>query len=105
MNEPLKVALEDTLTVDCVGRKNSVQAGLCGGGLMPTVEDLHEIFTNLSNLVAVEINTGHAVAVTNNLSICEAEVLRVGDCSVHQTFDLTHDTESDVGVGFVSSPR
>ena len=52
MNEPIEVPLEYTFALDSVLRKNSIQAGFGGLGLMPTVKDLHEVITYNSNSAA-----------------------------------------------------
>jgi len=90
MNEPLKVALVDTLTVDCVRLKNSIQTGFGSARLITTIEDGHVIITNLSNLVAVQIHEGNTITVSVNLSVARLPVAGVTNGSVHLTFDLTH---------------
>jgi len=90
VNEPIKVLLDYTFALDSVRRKNSIQAGFGSLGLMPTVKDLHVVITNLSNLVAVKINTGNTIAVANYRSVARLPVAAVRNGGVHFLFDLTH---------------
>ena len=92
MNEQIEVALEYTFALDSVLRKNSIQAGFGSLGLMSTIKDLHVVITNLSNLVAVKINTGNAIAVANYRSVARLPVAAVRNGGVHFTFDLTHES-------------
>ena len=43
VNEPLKVLLEYTFTLDCVNPKNSIQAGFGGVRLPPTIKQLDRV--------------------------------------------------------------
>jgi hypothetical protein len=56
VNEPIEVLLKYTFACNSVLRKNSIQAGLGGVRLIPTVEDLNEVVTNVGNVVAVQIH-------------------------------------------------
>jgi len=91
MNEPIEVLLEYTFALDSVLRKNSIQAGLSGGRLMPTVKDLHEVITNGSDVVAEQIHFRLvSFRVKSNRSVIFLPVLIVRNGSVHFAFDLTH---------------
>ena len=47
--------------------------------------------TNLGNLMTVKVNSGNFITLfILNASIIKRPILTVKDCSVHQTFDLTH---------------
>jgi hypothetical protein len=56
VNEPIEVLLKYTFSLDSVILENSIQAGLSGDRLIPTVEDLNEVVTNGSDVVAVQIH-------------------------------------------------
>jgi hypothetical protein len=65
MNEPLKVLLEYTFTLNPVNLKNSIQAGLGGIRLPTAIKQSDETITNLGNLVAVKSNNCHAIFVSD----------------------------------------
>ena len=95
MNEPIEVALEYTFTLDSVLRKNSIQAGLSGGRLMPTVKDLHKVITYNSNSVAMETNNRLiSFRIESNRSVARLPVQVVRNGVVHFAFDLTHEVVS-----------
>ena len=89
MNEPLKVFLKYTFALDCMSLKNSIQTGFGGSRLPTTIKQGDEIITNFGNLVAVKEYICHAIFVSDG-SIAAAEVVTVGDSSVHLGFNLTH---------------
>jgi len=91
VNEPIEVPLEYTFALDSVLRKNSIQTGLSGGRLIPTIKDLHEVITYNSNSVAMETNNRLiSFRVKGNRSVTRLPVLVVRNGVVHFPFDLTH---------------
>ena len=84
----LKYAISESVTelVD-----DSIQSRLSGVGLPSTIKDLNEVITQCADVVTVQINIGHVVAV-NNFSVTRAPVFAVGDGAVHLLFDLTHES-------------
>jgi len=82
--------LKDTLTTKSVILKNSIQAGLGGIGLIPTIIQPDESITHLSNLIAVQINKTHTVNV-NDFRIVTLPINTFGDGSVHLAFDFAHE--------------
>jgi len=95
MNEPIPVALEYTFALDSVLRKNSIQTGLGGVGLITTVEDLNEVITNDGNSVAMETNSRLvSFGVESNSSVSRLPVQVVRNGVVHLLFDLTHEVVS-----------
>jgi len=109
MDEPFEVPLEYTFAVDCVIFENSIQAGLRGGSLIPTVEDFHPVITHAGNVVAVKINKGNVTDV-DDFSVVTLPVTGSTDGVVHLLFDLTHGGVScDLcsvwqGMGGISTP-
>ena len=84
----LKYAISESvaeLVDDCI------QSRLSGVGLPSTIKDLNEVITQCADVVAVQINICHVVAV-NNFSVTRAPVFAVGDGAVHLLFDLTHES-------------
>jgi len=75
-------------------KKNSIQAGLGGIGLIPTIIQPDESITHLSNLIAVQINETHTPNV-NDFRIVTLPINTFGDGGVHLAFDFAH------WVGFV----
>ena len=95
VNEPIPVALEYTFALDSVLRKNSIQTGLGGVGLITTVEDLNEVITNDGNSVAMETNSRLvSFGVESNSSVSRLPVQVVRNGVVHLLFDLTHEVVS-----------
>jgi len=91
MNEPIEVLLNYTFALDSVLRKNSIQAGLSGDRLITTIKDLHEVITNGSDVVAVQIHFRLvSFRVKSNRSVVLLPVAVLTNGSVHFTFDLTH---------------
>ena len=93
INEPLISFLKDTLTGQSVSFQDCIQAGFCGHCLMSAIPKLHPTFTNLSNLMPMEIHTGNTVRVTIDLGVIFAPITPLSDGGVHFTFDLTHGVE------------
>ena len=95
MNEPIEVLLDYTFASDSVCRKNSIQAGLSGLGLMPTVKDLNEVITNHGDLVTVKEHCRLvSFGVVSDSSVARLPVQVVRNGVVHFTFDLTHESVS-----------
>ena len=93
MNEPIEVPLKYTFALDSVLRKNSIQTGLGGVGLIPTVKDLHEVITNGGDVVAVQIHLRLvSFRVVSNFGVVFLPVFVVKNGSVHFAFDLTHES-------------
>jgi len=70
--------------------KNSIQAGLGGVRLKPTVKESDEVITDLSDFVPVKEYKTHTVAEVN-FGIVALPINLVGDGSIHLGFDLTHE--------------
>ena len=67
--------------------QQGVEAALRGVALVATVEEGHEIFADLSDLVAVQADDCDAFVVANG-GVCFAEVGAGLDSGVHLDFDL-----------------
>ena len=93
MNEPIEVLLDYTFALDSVLRKNSIQAGLGGVGLITTVEDLNEVITNDGDFVTVQVYGGLvSFGIVADFGVVFLPVLVVRNGSVHFTFNLTHES-------------
>ena len=68
---------------------DSVKTGFGGVRLPTTVKDTNKLFTDLSNLVAVKVHSGHTVVVVNS-GVTHVPIGVVLDGSVHEHFNLTH---------------
>ena len=89
--EPSPVLLEYTFARQSMLLKNSIQAGLGGIRLKPTIIQTEETITYLGNQIAVKVYPGNAIA----LLILYAGVVTLpinfgGDGSVHLAFDFAH---------------
>ena len=84
----LKYAISESVTelVD-----DSIQSRLSGVGLPSTIKDLNEVITKGSDVVAVQMYIGHAVAV-GDFCVTRSPILAVGDGAVHLLFNLTHES-------------
>jgi hypothetical protein len=89
VNKPLIVLLENILTRATVLSQDSIQARLCGGSLMPTIEQFDPGFTNPSDQIAEQEHICR-VGVRNHLGVIKLEINALGDSVVHQAFDLAH---------------
>lgn len=87
---PCKVLLKYTVS-ECVAEfvDDSVETGFGGVRLPSTVKDTHKGITNLSDLVTVQIHSGHTILSCNGC-VCLSPVGVAFDSSVHLGFDLTH---------------
>ena len=87
---PCKLMLKHTVS-ECVAElvDDSVKTGFGGVGLPSTVKDTHEVFTDLCNLVVVQIHSGHTVVVINS-GVAHAPIGVVLNGDVHEFFNLTH---------------
>ena len=93
MNEPIVVLLKYTFSLDSVILENSIQAGFGGVRLIPTVEDLNEVVTNGSDVVAEQIHLRLvSFGIVSNFGVVFLPVLVVRNGSVHFLFDLTHES-------------
>ena len=72
--------------------QDSIEARFGGDRLMPTVKQLDEVVTHRGDVVAVQVYKRH-VTDADNLSVARFEVATVGDGSIHEALDLTHDSE------------
>jgi hypothetical protein len=71
--------------------KNSIEAGLGGVGLIPTIIKAKETITNLSNQIAVKVYTGDAIALLILYASVGTGPINFGsDGSVHLAFNLPH---------------
>ena len=87
---PCKLMLINTVS-ECVAElvDDSVKTGFGGVRLPTTVKDTHEVFTDLCNLVVVQIHSGHTVVVINS-GVTHTPIGVVLDGDVHEFFNLTH---------------
>jgi hypothetical protein len=89
VDEPLKVSLEHTFTLNPVCLKYSVQAGLRCGGLPTAVKQTDGVLSNLSNTIAVKEYKTHTIEKLN-FSVAHLPILAIGNRLVHQAFDFAH---------------
>ena len=75
---------------------DSVETGFGGVRLPTAVKDTHELVTDLSNLIAVKVHSGHTVVVVNS-GVTHVPIGVVLDGSVHEHFNLTHVLLGSVG--------
>jgi len=68
---------------------DSVETGFGGVRLPTAVKDTHELVTDLSNLIAVKVHSGHTVVVVNS-GVTHVPIGVVLDGGVHEHFNLTH---------------
>ena len=68
---------------------DSVETGFGGVRLPTTVKDTHELVTDLSNLIAVKVHSGHTFVVIN-AGVTHVPISVVLDGDVHEFFNLTH---------------
>ena len=95
---PCEVLLINTIGVGIAELvDDSVKARFGGVGLPTTIKDANESITNLSNLVAMQVHSGHTVVV-RNLGVGHTPVSVVLDGDVHQFLNLTHGECSEVYV-------
>ena len=87
--EPTPLLLKYTFATKSMRAKNSIEARLCGFGLITTIKQTDETITNLSNFVAVQVYKRNAVDVSD-FGVCRLPINTVGNCSVHLEFNLTH---------------
>ena len=87
---PCKLMLINTVS-ECVAElvDDSVETGFGGVRLPSAVKDTHEVFTDLCNLVVVQIHSGHTFVVINS-GVAHAPIGVVLDGGVHEFFNLTH---------------
>ena len=91
VNEPIEVALKHTFALDSVLLKNRIQTRFGGRRLITAIKDLHEVVTNGSNVIAVQIHFGLLIfRVKGNLSVAGLPIQGVTNGSIHLGFDLTH---------------
>ena len=84
--------MEDAFASDAEFRAECIQARFGGVGLPPTIEDGHAGVINHSDLVTVQVYSGHAV-IGDDLGVARRPVLVCLDSSDHLGFDLTHGVE------------
>jgi len=69
----------------------SIQARFGGVGLPTTIEDLKEVVTYSSNVVAVQVHFRLVrFGAVRNTGVSRCPVLVVRNCCVHQGFDFAH---------------
>ena len=95
--EPFPVLLEDTLAREAMGAHDGVQAGLGGGGLMPTIVQFDATIGDGGDVVTMEVDPGglHPCRVaSDHLGVLQFPAATLGDRLVHEAFDLTHEAVS-----------
>ena len=90
-DEPFELVLIDAVS-ECVAEllDDSVEARFGGVGLPTAIKYTHEVITYLSDLVTVQVHSGHTIVVVNDLGVGHTPIGRVLDGGVHQLLDLTH---------------
>ncbi len=68
---------------------DSVETGFGGVRLPTTVKDTNKLVTDLSNLIAVKVHSGHTFVVINS-GVTHVPIGVVLDGGVHEHFNLTH---------------
>jgi len=68
---------------------DSVETGFGGVRLPTAVKDTHELITDLSDLVIVQVHSRYTVVVVNS-GVAHMPIGVVLDGSVHEHFNLTH---------------
>ena len=95
---PCEVLLKDTISEGIAELVDDSVKARFGGVRLPTaIVDSHEVITNLSNLVAMQVHSGHTVVVRNR-GVGHVPVSVVLDGDVHQFLNLTHGESSEVYV-------
>ena len=89
INEPSPLLLEYTFTRQSVPLKNSIQAGLGGVRLKPTIKQPHKVVTDFCNLIAVKEYKTHTVDVSD-FGVCRLPITFGSDGSIHLGFDFAH---------------
>ena len=94
---PCKVFLKYAVS-ECVAEfvDDSVETGFGGVRLPTAVKDTHELITDLSNLVIVQVHSRYTVVVVNS-GVAHAPIGVVLDGGVHEHFNLTHVVLGSVG--------
>ena len=82
--------LKDTFTTDSMLVKNSIQAGLGGCRLIPTIIQPDEGISHLGDLTPVQVNKTHTPNV-NDFSIVALPINTFADGGVHLGFDFAHE--------------
>ena len=75
---------------------DSVETGFGGVRLPTAVKDTHELITDLSDLVIVQVHSRYTVVVVNS-GVTHVPIGVVLDGSVHEHFNLTHVLLGSVG--------
>ena len=75
---------------------DSVETGFGGVRLPTAVKDTHELITDLSDLVIVQVHSRYTVVVVNS-GVAHMPIGVVLDGSVHEHFNLTHVLLGSVG--------
>ena len=89
--KPLKVALNDTLSGDCVLCQNSIQAAFSGCCFIATAVHFHEILTNGCDMVPIKVHIGRlSFRRIDHFCIVFFPILTLQDRVIHGGFDLTH---------------
>ena len=94
---PCKVFLKYAVS-ECVAEfvDDSVETGFGGVRLPTAVKDTHELITDLSDLVIVQVHSRYTVVVVNS-GVAHAPIGVVFDGGVHEHFNLTHVLLGSVG--------
>ena len=97
-NVPCEILLKDTISERIAEFVDDSIETRFGGVRLPTaIKYTHEVITNLSNFVAVEINETHTFD-GNNFGVIALPISVIFDCGDHLLFDLTHERE-EKGLG------
>jgi hypothetical protein len=91
VNVPLKVALNDTLSGDCVFGEYSVQPRFGRCCFIATAVDLHKSLTNRGDMMPIKVHIGRlSLRRIDHLCIVFFPILTLQDRVIHLGFDLTH---------------
>jgi len=87
--EPSPVLLEYTFTRQSVLLKNSIQAGLGGIRLEPTIKKANEVVTDFCNFLPVKEYKTHTIAKVN-FGVASLPITFGSNGSIHLAFDFAH---------------
>jgi hypothetical protein len=100
VHKPLKVALDDTLSSNCVLCQNSIKAALCRCCFIATAVDFHKSLTYCGDMVPIKVHIGRlSFRRIDHLCIVFFPILTLQDRVIHLGFDLTHWSDCS-GIGY-----
>ena len=104
-DEPFEVLLKNALVAVAEELKQGIEAALSGGGLPATIKQSHEVFADLSDLVAMEADDADALVAVNR-GVSRGPIAGGVGGLAHLGFDLAHlELELVWCGGWFPSPR